>query len=42
MIFVFPDTSSEIYYPNMENRVLEENKIVCKITTSSTKITEPI
>lgn len=42
MIFVFPDTSSEIYYPNMENRVLEENKIVCKIATSSTKITEPI
>lgn len=41
MIFAFPEASNEIYYLDMENLVLEENKIVCEITSRS-KITEYI
>lgn len=42
IIFAFPEASNEIHYLDMENLVLEENKIVCEITTSRSKITECI
>lgn len=42
MTFALPEAPSEIYYLDMENLVLEENKIVCEITTSTSKITECI